>query len=87
MTIASLMDNEDIRIEDLNAENQNFYELGNKVSNGVIYDYNGRIFIDGFIGEREWQDKDLIAESNESKLYMKSDNDYIYICAVYHRIS
>lgn len=67
--------------EDLNAENQNFYELGNKVSNGIIYDYNGRIFIDGFIGEREWQDKDLIAESNESKVYMKSDKDYIYICA------
>lgn len=67
--------------EDLNAENQNFYELGNKASNGIIYDYNGRIFIDGFIGAREWQDKDLIAESDKSKVYMKSDKDYIYICA------
>lgn len=67
--------------EDLNAENQNFYESGNKASNGVIYDYNGRISIDGFIGEREWQDKDLIAESDKSKVYMKSDKDYIYICA------
>ncbi len=67
--------------EDLHAANQNFYEVGNKVSNGIIYDYNGRIFIDGFIGEREWQDKDLIAESNESKVYMKSDSDYLYVCA------
>ncbi|MGN0630413.1 MAG: DUF4832 domain-containing protein, partial [Ruminococcus sp.] len=58
---------------DSKAESSSFYEEGNKVSDGVVYDYNGRIFIDGFIGEREWQDKDLIAESDRGKVYMKSD--------------
>lgn len=66
---------------DSDAENDSFYEAGNKASDGVIYDYNGRIVIDGFIGEREWQEKDLIAESETSRVYMKSDKDYIYICA------
>ena len=67
--------------EDSKAENNSFYEEGNEISNGIIYDYNGRIVIDGFIGEREWQDKDLITESDKSKVYMKSDKNYMYICA------
>lgn len=66
---------------DPDAENKDFCEKGNKPSNGLIYDYNGRIVIDGEMGNREWQDVNLAVQSEKSRVYMKKDKDYIYICA------
>lgn len=65
-------------------EDNSFYEEGaDTVSDGtVVYSYNGKISIDGVIGEREWLDGNLVLETEKSRLYVTSDRENLYICAV-----
>lgn len=60
-----------------------FYEEGaESKSDSTIYNYNGKINIDGVISEREWLDENLLAESEDSKLYVTSDKDYLYVAMI-----
>ena len=68
---------------DQKAHKSRLCEDGNDPSDGVIYDYNGRISIDGKIGDREWKDSDIIAETDNSRFYLKSDTEAFYVCAAF----
>ncbi len=67
---------------DPDAKQTQLCEEGNAPSDGTLYDFNGKITIDGVMSEREWQETDLIAESDNSRLYLTSDSSYVYLCAV-----
>lgn len=67
---------------DLLSDNTFYEEGAETVSDGTLYDYNGKIKIDGIISEREWNDDKLVLETEKSKLYVTSDKENLYICAV-----
>lgn len=67
---------------DPDAAESRFCANGSLPSDGILYDYNGKITIDGKLGEREWQAQDLIAESETGKVYLTADREALYLCAV-----
>ena len=56
-------------------------EEGNAPSDGVIYDDNGKITVDGAMGEREWQDDALLMQNEQSTVWMAQDGEFLYLCA------
>lgn len=64
------------------ADNSFYEENADTVSDGTVYSYNGKISVDGAMNDREWLDEKLVCETENSKLYVTSDNDNLYVCAV-----
>ncbi len=59
-----------------------FYEEGaDSVSYGILQSYIENIVTDGRIGPYEWTDDTIAASSEKSKMYISSDNKYLYVCA------
>ncbi len=54
-------------------------------NNTNLYTYGGNIVFDGVrSSQSEWTEKNLIAESGENKLYLSSDDKYLYVAAEVH---
>jgi hypothetical protein len=65
-----------------NNSDNTFSEGGaENISDGTVYSYRDNINIDGVISEYEWSDEKLVAENDDSKLYLAYDNEYLYVCA------
>ncbi len=59
-----------------------FQELNaGSVGDGILHTYRDNIAIDGVMSEYEWDDRTLVAENDDSKLYLSCDDSYLYICA------
>jgi len=50
-------------------------------SDGRLYSLRGKIKTDGIIGRYEWSADDIAAESENCRLYIRCDDEYLYVCA------
>lgn len=46
-----------------------------------MFSIHGRVKTDGCAGKYEWSDTDAAAESDTGRIYLKSDDEYLYVCA------
>lgn len=59
-----------------------FYEKGaDSVSDGTLHSYVGNVNADGKNGPYEWPDSRLAASNENSRMYIASDSEYLYVCA------
>ena len=71
----------DITTSNDNITDNTFGEVGKTLSVAHPYNLNGKVTVDGLAGESEWTERDIIAESEQYKLYAKTDEDNLYIMA------
>lgn len=56
-----------------------FGEVGKTLKTAHMYNLGNQVVVDGFIGDGEWTEKDIIAEDGQHKLYAKADEENLYV--------
>lgn len=58
-----------------------FGEVGKTLNTAHLYTLGSKVVVDGTVGEREWSERDMIAQDERHKLYAKADEENLYIMA------